>query len=178
MTSRITRRLSVPELSQKILEMGKTGVYRESIFEALHSLSTKKNIRLAIAHAKNFGLHSVADLRDEALGTYYQVDLACYQAHRHLINHVTDPSLNSTAESALNVDDPAQVLQTNHALLQTVRRMVFLSMGSAIALVLLGIGCVWVEHKLVGGALWLSAVAVAGVGQLQWWMAASFFNKR
>ncbi|NET52740.1 MAG: hypothetical protein F6K09_29910 [Merismopedia sp. SIO2A8] len=169
MTSHVTRRLSVPELSQKILEMAKTGVYRESIFEALHPLSTKKNIRLAITHAKHFGLHSVAELRDDSLGTYYQVDLSRYQAHHHLINHFTDP--------ALIPDDPVQSLQTTQNLLKTVRRMVYLSMGSAIALGILGSGCVWMELKLTGGALWLSAVTLAGIGQLQWRMVASFFNK-
>jgi hypothetical protein len=78
--SPLAPRLSETELSQRILEMAKTGVYRESIFEAFRSLATKRQIRQAIAHAKQFGLYSVRDLRDEELGTYYQVDLAKYDS--------------------------------------------------------------------------------------------------
>ena len=73
MSHGISRRASVPELSRQVLEMATTGVYRESIFEALQPLATKKSIRLAIAHAKQFGMYSVAELRDDVLGTYYQI---------------------------------------------------------------------------------------------------------
>ncbi|WNZ22655.1 hypothetical protein HJG54_07155 [Leptolyngbya sp. NK1-12] len=84
--SLITRKFSVPELSQKILEMASTGVYRESIFEALQPVATKKQIREAIAHAKRFGLGSVASLRDPELGTYYQLDRHKYQSLQHLLH--------------------------------------------------------------------------------------------
>ncbi|GAB4464480.1 MAG: hypothetical protein OHK0037_18480 [Elainellaceae cyanobacterium] len=83
--SELTRRLSVAELSQRILDMGKTGVYRASLFEALGPVATQRQIRAAIAHAKNFGLHSVPSLRDTELGTYYQLDLAKYQSLQHLV---------------------------------------------------------------------------------------------
>ena len=47
--SQLAPRLSETELSQRILAMAKTGVYRESIFEAFRSLATKRQIRQAIA---------------------------------------------------------------------------------------------------------------------------------
>ena len=78
--SQFAPRLSETELSQRILEMAQTGVYRESIFEAFRSLATQRQIRQAIAHAKQFGLYSVRDLRDPELGTFYQVDLQKYQS--------------------------------------------------------------------------------------------------
>lgn len=82
----ITRRLSLPELTEKILEMAKTGVYRESVFEALRPMASKQQIGTAIAHAKQFGLHSVAKLRDAELGTYYQLDLTTYQSLQHTLH--------------------------------------------------------------------------------------------
>jgi hypothetical protein len=47
------------DLTRRILEMATTGVYRGSIFEALAPIATQRQIRQAIAHAKQFGLHSV-----------------------------------------------------------------------------------------------------------------------
>jgi len=79
----ITRRLTVTELTQRILEMAKTGVYRESIFETFKPLATKQQIRQAIRHAKQFGLHSVATMRDVQLGTYYQLDQVKFAALQH-----------------------------------------------------------------------------------------------
>jgi hypothetical protein len=84
----IVPRLSETELSQRILDMAKTGVYRESIFEAFQSLATKQQIRRAIAHAKQFGLYSVRQHRDDELGTYYEVDLAKYQSFRRLLRRI------------------------------------------------------------------------------------------
>ena len=77
------QRLSVSELTQRILQMAENGVYRESIFEVYQSFATKKDVRQAIAYAKSFGLHSVASLRDSTLGTYYQLDNQAYEAQKH-----------------------------------------------------------------------------------------------
>jgi len=105
-----SRRLSTLELSQKILDMGKTGVYRESVFEALQPYATKRQIREAIAHAKQLGLHSVAQMRDAELGTYYQLDLAKYQA--------VQPSLQEILPLMQKSDLAQHLLETNRAMEQ------------------------------------------------------------
>jgi len=71
-----TQRLSATELTGRILDMARTGVYRQSVFEAFRSMATQRQIRDAIAQAKQFGLYTVSSLRDAELGTYYQVEPA------------------------------------------------------------------------------------------------------
>jgi len=164
MNTSISRRLSIPELSERILEMAKTGVYRQSIFEALSPLATKKNIRLAIAHAKSFGLHSVADLRDDGLGTYYQVDLTQYHAHHPVLN------------SPLIQDDPIHAVQVAHTLLHRVKWVVRLSMASTLLLVILGAGCGVMGYGQLSGGLELGALIVAGMAYSQWRMVRQFFK--
>ena len=48
--------------------MARTGVYRQSVFEAFRSMATQRQIRDAIAQAKQFGLYTVSSLRDAELG--------------------------------------------------------------------------------------------------------------
>lgn len=167
MSSSLTRRLSVPELSQRVLTMGKTGVYRESIFEALSPLATKKSIRLAIAQAKQFGLYSVATLRDDDLGTYYQVDLAQYQ--------VGLAALRNASQSAQSIPDLIQAMTVITQLQRRLRWVVGLTWGGAIALLLLAIAARgwgeghWREGLWLG--LWLGAGIMALTGVFQHWLA-------
>lgn len=118
----ITRRLSVPELSQRIIEMARTGVYRESVFETFQPLATKKQIRAAIAHAKRFGLHSVANLRDPELGTYYQVDWIKYE------------SLHEQLHSPVHLGKDAELVQRVTDATTAVQRMLAIARGLTIAL--------------------------------------------
>jgi hypothetical protein len=114
----ITKRLSGPELTQHILDMAKTGVYRESVLEALQPLATKRQISQAIAQAKRFGLHSVASLRDAELGTYYQLDLAQYQARQHLLK--SEAHLGSDADLVQRVTVATEAVQSMLAIAQTL----------------------------------------------------------
>ena len=150
----ITKRSSVPDLSQHILEMAKTGVYRESVFEALHPIATKKQIRLAIAHAKHFGLHSVANLRDAELGTYYEVDVAKYQSLQHALQ-TTVPG--NTSDLATQVVDATVVVRL---MLATVR-------GSAIASLLLGLACLVSGQQPIGFGLLISAAIATTIWAIQ-----------
>ncbi|MDA0265804.1 MAG: hypothetical protein O3A14_02330, partial [Cyanobacteria bacterium] len=113
--------LSDLELTQRILDMAKTGVYRESILEALQPVATQRQIRSAITQAKQFGLHSDRSLRDAELGTYYQVDLRRYHSFQAAI---------SAAVPLESHDVASQVLLTTQAL----RRMLVVAGGGAIAL--------------------------------------------
>ncbi|NER00678.1 MAG: hypothetical protein F6K30_28960 [Cyanothece sp. SIO2G6] len=159
MSSTISRRLSVPELSQRILMMAKTGVYRESIFAALHPLATKKNIRLAIAQAKQFGLHSVAALRDDELGTYYQVDLTQYQSGLSYFRAASQWSQSLT--------DLTQASAIIVQLQRRLRWLVWLSWGGAIALLVLAIASSgWGYGPWCGGLL-LGAGIMTLIGVLQ-----------
>ena len=75
-----TQRFSVTELTGRILDMARTGIYRESVFEAFRPMATRRQIRDAIAQAKQFGLYTVSSLRDDELGTYYQVEPTKYES--------------------------------------------------------------------------------------------------
>ena len=162
MSHGISRRASVVELSRQVLEMATTGVYRESIFEALHPLSTKKNIRLAIAQAKQLGMYSVADLRDDALGTYYQIDLAQYQVSKDAL------------ESPLVPEDPAQAVQLATNMLSTMRWLVRLTLFTAILLASVGLSCHWFGSGHLQGGLLVSAGIVLAIWHLQRRLLARF----
>jgi hypothetical protein len=151
----ITKRLSVPELSQQILEMAKTGVYRESVLEALQPMATKKQIRVAIAHAKRFGLHSVANLRDPELGTYYQLDLAKYQSLQHAIY------------SPAHFGKDADLLQRVMDATQTVQQMLAIAGSLAILLSLAGVTCLFTGQGQLGLGLLSSAASAFGIWALQ-----------
>jgi len=144
-----TRRLSALELSQKILEMGKTGVYRESIFEALQPYATKRQIREAIAHAKQLGLHSVAKMRDHELGTYYQLDLARYQT--------VQPTLQDTLPLLEKSDLAQQVLASHH----TLNRLMGLTRSFWMLLAIAGISGILMGWSRFGFGALSGAVSVA-----------------
>ena len=147
----LSHRLSSWELSQKILEMGKTGVYRESVFEALRPYATKKQIGLAIAHAKHGGLHSVPQMRDLELGTYYQVDLAQYQRWQ--------PTLSETLPLMADGDLAQQLLLFHRTLGQMLGIIRLFWMGLAIAgLLSLLAGWSRLGCGTLGGAITLALV--------------------
>ena len=151
----MTRRLSVTELSQQILEMGKTGVYRESVFEALQPLATKKQIREAIAHAKRFGLHSVANLRDAELGTYYQLDLVRYQHTQH--------ALHSPAHVGKDVDLVQRVTDTT----QMVTKMLAIAKNLAVLLAIAGFIGLSVGNSQISFGCFCAALSATGVWAVQ-----------
>ncbi len=156
----ITRRLSVPELSQKVLEMAQTGVYRESVFEALKPLATKKQIRDAIAQARRFGLHSVASLRDGELGTYYQVDLVKYQSLQHLLH------------SPLHQGSDTDLVQRVDSATRSTQRMLVTAKVLAATLALLGAVCWWNDRNQLTFGLWSGAASVFLL-----WMVQKAFAK-
>jgi hypothetical protein len=151
----ITRRLTVPELSQQILTMATSGVYRESVFEALRPMATKKQISAAIAHAKRFGLHSVASLRDDELGTYYQVDLVKYQ------------SLEQTIATSTHFGDDADLLERVVSANSAMQRMLTIAKGLATVLGVIGIICLLENRNQLGIGLLSGAISAAGVWALQ-----------
>jgi hypothetical protein len=153
--STIARRPSLVELSQRILDMAKTGVYRESVFEALRPVATKKQIREAIAHAKKFGLHSVASLRDEELGTYYEVDLVKLRSLEHTIP-TSVPVRQSTELTKLTADA-----------IVTIRLMLTAAKGAAIALTIIGFAYLLTGKQQASFGLFSSAASAAGLWMLQ-----------
>ena len=151
MTKAIATRLSMNELTGRILEMAQTGVYRESLFEAFRPMATKKQVKGAIALAKQFGLHSDPTLRDQELGTYYQVDPQRVQSYQSVI----DSSLMLQAG-----DDVARRVQLA---VETVKMMLLVSGGSAIALIAIGVGYVLSGRAETAAAWWMSALCVGGI---------------
>ena len=149
--AKLTARLSMNELTERILEMAQTGVYRESLFETFRPVATKKQIRGAIALAKQFGLHSNAALRDDELGTYYQVEARMVQSFQAAIAG----SLTLSAG-----DDMAQKVMLATRI---VKLMLLVSGASAIALVLIGSSYVLAGKSETAVALWTSALCVGGI---------------
>ncbi|EKQ70261.1 hypothetical protein OsccyDRAFT_0539 [Leptolyngbyaceae cyanobacterium JSC-12] len=152
--SEIARRLTVSELSQRILEMAKTGVYRESLFETFHPMATKQQIRHAIRYAKQFGLHSVAQLRDAELGTYYQLDLVKFES----------------VKAALQVSVPlteADVFQRMTEAVVTIRMMLMVAGSGAIALFAIGVFCLFTHKSGSGWGLIAGSMSVGGIWAFQ-----------
>ncbi|MEO0884555.1 MAG: hypothetical protein AAFY54_01295 [Cyanobacteria bacterium J06648_10] len=145
----ITTQLSMNELTGRILDMAQTGVYRESLFEAFRPVATKKQVKEAIALAKQFGLHSDPSLRDTELGTYYQADAKKVASYHSVIQ-------SSVMLSA--GDDMAAQMQIA---IRTVKLMLVVSGGGAIALLLLGIGYL-LSGKVEAAAMWWSSALCAG----------------
>ncbi|MEL7355950.1 MAG: hypothetical protein AAFN40_05265 [Cyanobacteria bacterium J06560_6] len=145
----ITTQLSMNELTGRILDMAQTGVYRESLFEAFRPVATKKQVKEAIALAKQFGLHSDPSLRDTELGTYYQADAKKVASYHSVIQ-------SSVILSA--GDDMAAQMQIA---IRTVKLMLVVSGGGAIALLLLGIGYL-LSGKAEAAAMWWSSALCAG----------------
>lgn len=151
----ITQRLSTSALSQKILEMATTGVYRESVFEAFQPIATKKQIREAIAHAKRFGLYSIADLRDSDLGTYYQLDAAKYQALQHALH------------SPIHLGKDAELVQRLTQANQTLSRLVSLTRSFALLLIGSGLAAWYTGWHSIGFGLLSAALATIVLWQVQ-----------
>ncbi|PSN05694.1 hypothetical protein C7293_31715, partial [filamentous cyanobacterium CCT1] len=145
------------ELTDRVLTMAKTGVYRQSVFEALGPVATRRQIREAIAQAKQFGLYTVSALRDEELGTYYQVEPASYesfQAAAKALATSSPPNPDNLAE---------QVVATHDAL----RAMLSAVAGSTLGLGLLGGWCLLDGHTQLGRGLWLGAMVAGGLWSVQ-----------
>lgn len=122
--------------------MATTGVYRESIFEALQPLASKKQIREAIAHAKRFGLCSVASLRDPDLGTYYQLDRAKYESLQHLLH------------SPVYLGKDTELTQRLTNANQTIQHILIAASSFSVLLAMFGVFC-WISgwHQFGGGLL-------------------------
>ena len=151
--------LSTLELTDRVLSMAKTGVYRQSVFEALGPIATRRQIRDAIAQAKQFGLYTVAALRDDELGTYYQVKAASYESFQ-----ATAKALAASAPPE-NLAD--QVIATHAAL----RTMLATVAGSTLSLSLLGGWCLLDGQTQMGRGLWLGAMVAGGLWGVQRWIA-------
>ena len=149
MTKAIVARLSINELTGRILEMAQTGVYRESLFETLKPVATKKQIKAAIALAKQFGLHSDPTLRDGELGTYYQAD----------VQKVV--SFQSSIQNSLMLSAGDDMAQKMMLATRIVKLMLVVSGGSAIALLLIG-GSYLLAGKTEATAIWWTSAMCAG----------------
>jgi len=150
----LSQRLSTLDLSQRILEMGQTGVYRHSIFEAFRPVATQRQIRAAIAQAKQFGLHSVAALRDDTLGTYYQVDTTKYA------------SLQAALKATVPLDEADNLAERGLQATQILQQMLRIAKGSAIALGLVGAGCLLNGQPQLGSLTGVGAISALGI----WWL--------
>ncbi len=144
-------KLSMNELTGRILDMAQTGVYRESLFEAFRSVATKRQVRESISLAKQFGLHSEAALRDSELGTYYQVSPDKVRSFQSAIQNTVMLSAG---------DDLAQQVQIAT---RTVKLMLLVSGASAIALLLLGSSYVLAGKTEAAAAWWTSALCAGGI---------------
>lgn len=143
------------ELTDRVLAMAKTGVYRQSVFEALGPIATRRQIRDAIAQAKQFGLYTVSALRDNDLGTYYQVEVASYESFQSAAKTVADKQPSA--------DLATQVIATHQAL----RGMLTTVASSTLVLGILGGWCLLDGHTQLGRGLWLGAVVAGGLWGLQ-----------
>ena len=139
------------ELTGRILDMAQTGVYRESLFEALKPIATKKQIKAAIALAKQFGLHTDPSLRDTELGTYYQADLQKVLAFQTSIQKSVSLSAG---------DDMAEKMLTAT---RAVKMMLMVSGGAAIALLLLGSSYLFAGKTETAAMWWTSALCTGGI---------------
>ncbi len=151
----LSRRPSVSELSEQILDMARTGVYRASVLEALQPIATQKDIRRAIAHAKRFGLHSVASLRDGDLGTYYQLDVQKYEALRSRLH---SPLL--LGKDAELVDRVTLATVASERMLSVVKRCTFGLVATALL-------CGVAGWKQASFGLFCSALSAFGIWTLQ-----------
>ncbi|MEM9163250.1 MAG: hypothetical protein AAGC54_09295 [Cyanobacteria bacterium P01_F01_bin.4] len=157
----LSTRLSVTDLSQRILEMATTGVYRESLFDTFKPVATKRQIRDAIALAKQVGLRSDPTLRDTDLGTYYLVDPQ------------TLASFQTTAQSVAfeaGEDISARILEMT----RTLQIMIRVASGGAIALLLCGGLCILRGQAATAAVFWSSALCAAGIWGIQKQMAKPF----
>lgn len=147
----LTAQLSINELTGRILEMAQTGVYRESLFEVFRPMATKKQVKGAIALAKQFGLRSDPALRDPDLGTYYQADALKVQ------------SFQSTVQNSMVLSIGDDMAQRVHLATRTIKLMLVVSGASAIALLLIGSSYVLAGKAEAAAAWWTSALCAGGI---------------
>jgi hypothetical protein len=150
-----TQRLSSTELTGRILDMARTGVYRQSVFEAFRSMATQRQIRDAIAQAKQFGLYTVPSLRDDELGTYYQVEAAKYESFLEASKAGIAPQ---TSEDLADY-----MVQTN----QAIRTMLTAVASCTVGLGLSGGWCLLSGQLQTGRMLWLGALVAGGLWGVQ-----------
>lgn len=155
--------LSPLDLTDRVLAMAKTGVYRQSVFEALGPVATRRQIRDAIAQAKQFGLYTVSALRDDELGTYYQVDPSHYESFQ---------TASKVLGAALGPGQPptdlaAQVYDAHRAL----QAMLTAVAGGTLGLGALGGWCLLDGQTQLGRGLWLGAAIAGGLWGVQRWIA-------
>ena len=143
------------ELSQRILAMATTGVYRESLFDTFSGVASKRQVRSAIATAKQFGLRSNPALRDTELGTYYHIDPKQYDSFQTLIESAISPvSTDDVATRLLKLTEAVQIL-------------VRVSGGVAIALLISGSFCILNGKLTLAAIIWSASLAVSLVWMLQ-----------
>ncbi|MBW4482497.1 MAG: hypothetical protein KME14_08135 [Tildeniella torsiva UHER 1998/13D] len=150
---------STLDLTDRVLTMAKTGVYRQSVFEALGPIATRRQIRDAIAQAKQFGLYTVSALRDDELGTYYQVEAASYESFQ--------AASKALAASAPAENLAAQVVATHDALQAMLTTVASSTLGFAV----LGGWCLLDGQTQLGRGLWLGAMVAGGLWSVQRWIA-------
>ena len=150
-----SQRTSLTALTDQVLTMAQTGVYRQSVFEALRPLATQRQIRDAIAQAKQFGLYTVPSLRDNELGTYYQVEAADYESFQ-----AAAKTLGSLQPST---DLAEQVVSTH----QAMRAMLMTVAVCSVGLGVVGGWCLLEGQAQMGRFLWLGALVAGGVWGVQ-----------
>jgi hypothetical protein len=153
--SLVSKRADLTTLTDQVLTMAKTGVYRQSVFEALRPLATQRQIRDAIAQAKQFGLYTVPALRDQELGTYYQVEAADY---------ATFQSAAKTLAALPPSGDLAEQVVSIH---QALRAMLMTVAGCSAGLGILGGWCLLEGQAQAGRFLWLGALVAGGLWGVQ-----------
>ncbi|MGF1512921.1 MAG: hypothetical protein ACFB5Z_04380 [Elainellaceae cyanobacterium] len=158
-------RLSLTDLTQRILEMSETGIYRESIFQVFKSLATKKDVRRAIAYAKTLGLYSVASLRDETLGTYYELDLTVYRQRKHAVDDIASWEA-AKRKAALKQQAAAQV-DAAASTVDTVQEMLAVVKGVAGLMLMLSLAFGLAGFQYISGIGLCLALGAAATWQLQ-----------
>ena len=135
--------------------MAQTGVYRESLFETFRPLATRRQIRTAIAQAKQYGLQSVPSLRDETLGTYYQADSRSAE------------TFQAALKQSLNWDDEIALADRMVAANQAIRGMLAVMATTTVGLGLVGGWYLLAGQAQTGRVLWLCTLVVAGLWGVQ-----------
>ncbi|MGB3615841.1 MAG: hypothetical protein WBA10_18740 [Elainellaceae cyanobacterium] len=154
-----SNRLSVTELTQRILQMSEAGVYRGSIFDVFRSFAIQKDIRRAIAYAKTFGLYSVPSLRDSALGTYYQLDPQAYEQRKHQIKDI------AAWETKWAQQDAAEPNLTASG--DTIIAMLAMVKSLMVLLLILSASCWLSGQGYIAGVSLVAAIGTALTWQLQ-----------
>lgn len=150
----MARSISTLELCQRILSMAESGVYRESILEALQPLATQKQIRAAITQARQYGLYSVAEWRDQELGTYYQRDLEAYQA------------LQRALQAAVPLSETEPLEQLRRATI-ALRWSLGIAAGLGWTATLGGLGCLFLHQVQLSSGLLICGCSWALIWGIQ-----------